>query len=173
MTFDEIFRASKPIRLAIPQPGTSDVWILEKTMEFFGLGAPGARTWSWRRLHASLADYDPSRGCSTLASRCTRAPSATTARGLAEVTGAKRATCARPLDRRLGLLAIGTLLLDHLVREIVLVDVGDIGHRSRPIFSAAISSTLLNQTLGSRPRWAASLRSCLRRPGPGCTAKSR
>jgi len=62
MTFDEIFRARKPIRLAIPQPGTSDVWILEKTMEFFGLGAPGARTWSWRRLHASLADYDPSRG---------------------------------------------------------------------------------------------------------------
>src|SRR5262245_44472426 len=31
---------------------------------------------------------------------------------------------------------------------------------SRPIFSATTSSTLLNQTFGSSPRWAASLRSC-------------
>jgi hypothetical protein len=41
MTLDEIFRERKPIRLAIPRPGTSDVWILERTMEFFGLCAPG------------------------------------------------------------------------------------------------------------------------------------
>jgi len=41
MTLDEIFRERKPIRLANPRPGTSDVWILERTMEFFGLCAPG------------------------------------------------------------------------------------------------------------------------------------
>jgi TRAP-type uncharacterized transport system substrate-binding protein len=41
MTLDEIFRERKPIRLAIPRPGTSDVWILERTMEFFGLCAHG------------------------------------------------------------------------------------------------------------------------------------
>jgi hypothetical protein len=41
MTLDEIFRGRKPIRLAIPRPGTSDVWILEKMMEFYGLCAPG------------------------------------------------------------------------------------------------------------------------------------
>src|SRR5206468_12937822 len=33
------------------------------------------------------------------------------------------------LDRLLGLLARGALLLDHLIREIVLVDVGDVRHR--------------------------------------------
>lgn len=41
MTLEEIFRGRKPIRLAIPRPGTSDVWILEKMMEFYGLCAPG------------------------------------------------------------------------------------------------------------------------------------
>jgi len=41
MTLDEIFRERRPIRLAIPRPGTSDVWILERTMEFFGLCVPG------------------------------------------------------------------------------------------------------------------------------------
>jgi TRAP-type uncharacterized transport system substrate-binding protein len=41
MTVDEIFRERKPIRLAIPRPGTSDVWILERAMEFFGLCTRG------------------------------------------------------------------------------------------------------------------------------------
>jgi TRAP-type uncharacterized transport system substrate-binding protein len=41
MPLDEIFRERKPIRLAIPRPGTSDVWILERAMEFYGLCAPG------------------------------------------------------------------------------------------------------------------------------------
>jgi TRAP-type uncharacterized transport system substrate-binding protein len=41
MTLDEIFRRRAPIRLAIPRPGTSDVWLLEKMMEFYGLCAPG------------------------------------------------------------------------------------------------------------------------------------
>src|SRR5206468_12015649 len=33
------------------------------------------------------------------------------------------------LDRGLGLLAVGALLLDHLVGEVVLVDVRNVGHR--------------------------------------------
>jgi uncharacterized protein len=41
LTLEEIFRGKKPIRLAIPKPGTSDVWVLEKMMEFYGLCAPG------------------------------------------------------------------------------------------------------------------------------------
>jgi TRAP-type uncharacterized transport system substrate-binding protein len=41
MTLDEIFRGQVPIRLAIPRPGTSDVWVLGKMMEFYGLCAPG------------------------------------------------------------------------------------------------------------------------------------
>jgi TRAP-type uncharacterized transport system substrate-binding protein len=41
MTLEEIVRGRKPIRLAIAKPGTSDVWVLEKTMEFFGLCPPG------------------------------------------------------------------------------------------------------------------------------------
>lgn len=67
MSLDEIFRGRKPIRLAIPRPGTSDVWILEKTMEFFGLCAPGQtmdcyRSWETagakfvRGSYAELAD---------------------------------------------------------------------------------------------------------------------
>jgi hypothetical protein len=36
MTMDEIFRGKKPIRLAISKPGSSDVWVFEKVMEFYG-----------------------------------------------------------------------------------------------------------------------------------------
>ncbi len=41
MTMDEIFRGKKPIRLAISKPGSSDVWVFEKVMEFYGYCAPG------------------------------------------------------------------------------------------------------------------------------------
>jgi TRAP-type uncharacterized transport system substrate-binding protein len=34
MTLEDIFRGKKPIRLAIPRPGTADVWVFEKMMEF-------------------------------------------------------------------------------------------------------------------------------------------
>jgi hypothetical protein len=36
MTLDEIFKGRKPIRLAISKPGSSDVWVFEKVMEFYG-----------------------------------------------------------------------------------------------------------------------------------------
>jgi uncharacterized protein len=39
MTMDEIIRGKKPIRLAISKPGSSDVWLLEKVMQFYGLSA--------------------------------------------------------------------------------------------------------------------------------------
>jgi TRAP-type uncharacterized transport system substrate-binding protein len=43
LTLDAIFRDRTPIRLAIPRPGTSDVWVLDKVMEFYGLCSPGRR----------------------------------------------------------------------------------------------------------------------------------
>jgi TRAP transporter TAXI family solute receptor len=57
MTLEEIVRGKKPIRLAIPKPGTSDVWVLEKTMEFFGLCEPGKTTdcyKSWESVGAKF-----------------------------------------------------------------------------------------------------------------------
>jgi TRAP transporter TAXI family solute receptor len=41
MTIDEIFRGKKAIRLAISKPGSSDVWVFEKVMEFYGYCQPG------------------------------------------------------------------------------------------------------------------------------------
>src|SRR5512146_1994522 len=41
MTMDEIFKGRKPVPLAISKPGSSDVWVFEKVMEFYGLCAPG------------------------------------------------------------------------------------------------------------------------------------
>jgi len=36
MTMEEIFKTKKPMRLAISKPGSSDVWVFEKIMEFYG-----------------------------------------------------------------------------------------------------------------------------------------
>src|SRR6185436_9027069 len=41
MTIEEIVKGKKPIRLAMSKPGSSDVWVLEKVMEFYGLCAVG------------------------------------------------------------------------------------------------------------------------------------
>ena len=41
MTMEEIFKGKKPIRLAISKPGSSDVWVFEKIMEFYGYCQPG------------------------------------------------------------------------------------------------------------------------------------
>ena len=57
MTLEEIFRGRKPIRLAIPKPGTSDVWVLEKMMEFYELCPPGKTAdcyRSWETAGAKL-----------------------------------------------------------------------------------------------------------------------
>jgi len=47
-TLEEIFKGKKPVRLAISKPGSSDVWVFEKVMEYYGLDyktweAAGAR----------------------------------------------------------------------------------------------------------------------------------
>ena len=41
MTMEEIFKGKKPMRLAISKPGSSDVWVFEKIMEFYGYCQPG------------------------------------------------------------------------------------------------------------------------------------
>jgi len=41
MTMEEIFKTKKPMRLAISKPGSSDVWVFEKIMEFYGYCQPG------------------------------------------------------------------------------------------------------------------------------------
>jgi uncharacterized protein len=57
LTVEEIFREKKPIRLAIPKPGTSDIWVLEKIMTFYGLcsaGRIGDCYKSWEEAGARL-----------------------------------------------------------------------------------------------------------------------
>jgi uncharacterized protein len=57
LTLEEIFRGRKPIRLAIPKPGTSDMWVLEKIMTFYGLCTPeriGDCYKSWEEAGARL-----------------------------------------------------------------------------------------------------------------------
>jgi TRAP transporter TAXI family solute receptor len=64
LTLEEIVRGRKPIRLAIPKPGTSDIWVLEKIMTFYGLCSTGRisdcyRSWEEagaRLLRGSYAD---------------------------------------------------------------------------------------------------------------------
>lgn len=57
MTLEDIFRGRKPIRLAIPRPGTSDVWLLEKMMEFFGLCEPGKTVECYRSWETAGAKF--------------------------------------------------------------------------------------------------------------------
>jgi uncharacterized protein len=57
LTLEDIFRGKKPIRLAIPKPGTSDIWVLEKIMTFYGLcstGRIGDCYKSWEEAGARL-----------------------------------------------------------------------------------------------------------------------
>jgi TRAP transporter TAXI family solute receptor len=57
LTLEEIFRGKKPIRLAIPKPGTSDIWVMEKIMAFYGLcsaGRIGDCYKSWEEAGARL-----------------------------------------------------------------------------------------------------------------------
>lgn len=43
MTMDDIFKGKTRMRLAISKPGSSDVWVLEKVMEFYGY-CPAGKT---------------------------------------------------------------------------------------------------------------------------------
>ena len=63
-TMEHVFSARHPIRLAISRPGTADIWVLEKIMEYYDLCAPGKvadcyKTWESlgaRFLRGSYAD---------------------------------------------------------------------------------------------------------------------
>jgi TRAP transporter TAXI family solute receptor len=57
MTMDEIFKGRKPVRLAISKPGSSDVWVFEKVMEFYGLCAPGKIEECYKNWEAAGAKF--------------------------------------------------------------------------------------------------------------------
>ncbi len=57
MTMDEIFRGKKPIRLAISKPGSSDVWVFEKVMEFYGFCQAGKTADCYKTWDAAGAKF--------------------------------------------------------------------------------------------------------------------
>jgi len=57
MTMEEIFRGKKPIRLAISKPGSSDVWVFEKVMEFYGFCAAGKSADCYKTWEAAGAKF--------------------------------------------------------------------------------------------------------------------
>ncbi|HET7874207.1 MAG TPA: TAXI family TRAP transporter solute-binding subunit [Methylomirabilota bacterium] len=57
MTMDEIFRGKKPIRLAISKPGSSDVWVFEKVMEYYGFCQPGKTPECYKTWEAAGAKF--------------------------------------------------------------------------------------------------------------------
>src|SRR5213083_1818638 len=57
MTMEEIFRGKKPIRLAISKPGSSDVWVFEKVMEYYGFCQPGKAADCYRTWEAAGAKF--------------------------------------------------------------------------------------------------------------------
>jgi uncharacterized protein len=110
MTIDEIFRERKPIRLAIPRPGTSDVWILEKIMQFYGLCAPGKTRecyGSWEAAGATFSRSSYAEQAQALKYRRVDGGLAVLAPPAAAVTEASQ-------GRALKLLACPQPLLQHL-----------------------------------------------------------
>jgi TRAP transporter TAXI family solute receptor len=57
MTMDEIFRGKKPIRVAISKPGSSDVWVFEKVMEFYGFCGAGKSADCYKTWEAAGARF--------------------------------------------------------------------------------------------------------------------
>ena len=57
MSMDEIFRGKKPIRLAISKPGSSDVWVFEKVMEYYGFCASGKTADCYKTWEAAGAKF--------------------------------------------------------------------------------------------------------------------
>ena len=110
MTMDDIFRGKKPIRLAISKPGSSDVWVFEKVMEFYGLCAAGKSRSATRRGRRRA----PSSSAAPTPSRRARSRTATwTARSRSSRCPAPRSP--RPsVGRKLKLLAFPEPLLAHL-----------------------------------------------------------
>src|SRR5512147_708510 len=57
MTMDEIFKGKKPMRLAISKPGSSDVWVFEKVMEFYGFCQAGKTADCYKTWEAAGARF--------------------------------------------------------------------------------------------------------------------
>ncbi|PYO56797.1 MAG: hypothetical protein DMD83_12560, partial [Candidatus Rokuibacteriota bacterium] len=57
MSMDEIFRGKKPIRLAISKPGSSDVWVFEKVMEYYGFCQQGKAADCYRAWEVAGARF--------------------------------------------------------------------------------------------------------------------
>ena len=110
MTLDDIFRDKKPIRLAIPRPGTSDVWVLEKMMEFYGLcerGKPAECYRAWETAGARFFRGSYAEQADAFRDRKVDGGFAILALPAASVTAASR-------SRALTLLACPPRLLEHL-----------------------------------------------------------
>jgi len=57
MSMEEIVKGKKSIRVAISKPGSSDVWVFEKVMEFYGLCAPGKIADCYKSWEAAGAKF--------------------------------------------------------------------------------------------------------------------
>jgi TRAP transporter TAXI family solute receptor len=57
MSIEEIVKGKKPIRVAISKPGSSDVWVFEKLMEFYGLCAPSKIDDCYKNWEAAGAKF--------------------------------------------------------------------------------------------------------------------
>jgi TRAP transporter TAXI family solute receptor len=112
LSLDEIFRGKKPIRLAIPRPGTSDVWVFEKIMEFYGLCSPGRIAdcyKSWEEAGARLVRASYADQAAMFRDRKVDGAFAVLALPAASVAAASE-------GRRLGLLPCPQPLAEHLAR---------------------------------------------------------
>jgi TRAP transporter TAXI family solute receptor len=110
MTLDEIFRERKPIRLAIPRPGTSDVWVLEKIMEFYGLCASGNTRECYGSWEAAGATFSRS----SYADQAEALKYRRVDGGLAVLASPAAAVAEASQSRALKLLACPQSLLEHL-----------------------------------------------------------
>ena len=57
MSMEDIIKGKKPIRVAISKPGSSDVWVFERVMEFYGLCAAGKAEECYRTWEAAGAKF--------------------------------------------------------------------------------------------------------------------
>jgi uncharacterized protein len=107
---DEIFRARKPIRLAISRPGTADIWVLEKIMEYYALCAPGKPAdcyKAWETVGARFFRGSYSEQAVAFTDRKVDGTFAFLALPATAITDASQ-------GRKLTLLAFSRPLLDHL-----------------------------------------------------------
>ena len=57
MSLEDVIKGKKPIRLAISKPGSSDVWVFERVMEFYGLCAAGKAEECYKSWEAAGAKF--------------------------------------------------------------------------------------------------------------------